>query len=122
MQEYEKPFDIYTFNQSLVELVDEDLQTENSIDTTYNYDTKEEEWIDGKGGWESIEFSCMAYGGRPTPEFRWYIGNNDNRDLNNEDHFSITPSQISSDFDYIDNYMSTIEFSIDNNLLDILRE
>ena len=102
--------------------MDEDLSPETSIDTSYNYDTKEEEWVDGKGGWESVEFSCMAYGGRPIPEFRWYIGNNDNNELKNIDHFSVSESAIGSDFDYIENYMSTIEFSIDDNLLDILEE
>jgi len=121
-QEFEKRFEVYTFNQSLVEIMDEDFTPETSIDTTYNYDTKEEEWVSGKGGWESVEFSCMAYGGRPRPEFRWFIGNNDNMDLTNVDHFSVSTSAIGSDFDYIENYQSTIEFAIDDNLLQILED
>jgi hypothetical protein len=64
---------VYTFNQSQIFVLDEDGTPETNIDTTYNRDTKEDEWVDGKGGWERVEFSCVAYGGRPIPEFHWYI-------------------------------------------------
>ena len=120
LQEAEKRFEIYTYNQSLIELLDEDYNRENTIDTTYNWDTKEEEWVEGTGGFESVEFTCAAYGGRPIPQFKWYIDNNDNDDLNDEDHFSISTSSTGSDFDYIENYQSSIDFQINDNLLGIL--
>lgn len=103
-------------------MVDEDLQYENQIDTTYNWDTKEEEWMEGKGGYERIEFSCMAYGGRPEPVFEWHI-NNENEDLENVDHFNIRTSPFGGGVsDYIQNYQSTIEFQVDEKLLEKLQD
>ena len=80
--------------------------------------------IDGKNGFESVEFSCRAYGGRPLPTFKWYIDNNDNDDFTEDDlgHFNVATSPIGSDYDYIENYQSTIDFQIDDNLLAILGE
>jgi hypothetical protein len=52
-------------------MFDEDLTPETSIDTSYNWDTREEEWLDGTGGYENVEFSCIAYGGRPIPSIKW---------------------------------------------------
>jgi len=123
-QEQEKPLYVYTYNRSEIHLIDEDENPETTIDTSYNYDTKEEDWIDGKNGFESVEFSCRAYGGRPLPTFKWYIDNNDNDDFTEDDlgHFNVATSPIGSDYDYIENYQSTIDFQIDDNLLAILGE
>ena len=121
-QEADKQFEVYTYNMSLVELLDEDKRPETRIQTSYNWDTKEEEWIDGKGGPETVEFSCMAYGGRPEPEIRWYIGNNNNDDLTNEDNFNVRTTRIGTGFgNYITDFRSTIDFQIDDNLMDLLQ-
>ena len=105
-------------------MLDEDLNPETTIDTSYNYDTREENFIDGTSGYEKVEFSCVAYGGRPLPVFKWYIDNNDNDDFTEDDlgHFNVATSPIGSDYDYIENYQSTIDFQIDDNLLAILGE
>ena len=36
---------VYTYNRSEIHLIDEDENPETTIDTSYNYDTKEEDWI-----------------------------------------------------------------------------
>ncbi len=46
--------------------VDNDL-----IDTTYNYNERNNDWEDDKTGWETLEFIARAYGGRPEPIFHW---------------------------------------------------
>ena len=119
-----KPLAIYTYNRSEIVLLDEDLNPETTLDTSYNYDTKEEDWIDGKSGYESVEFSCRAYGGRPNPVFKWYIDNNDNDDFSEDDlgHFNVATSPIGSDYDFIENFESKIDFQIDDNLLAIIGE
>jgi len=123
-QDSEKRFEVYTYNRSEVVMIDEDSMPETSIDTTYNWDTREEEWLDGTGGYENVEFSCIAYGGRPIPTIKWYIDNNDNDDLSDDDgdlgHFNVATSSIGSDYDYIENSQSTIDFQIDDKLLEIL--
>lgn len=119
-QNSDKIFEVYTYNQSQLFMLDEDLNTENSLDTTYNYDTKEEEWVSGKNGWESVEMNCMAYGGRPLPTFLWYVDNNDNDDLEDDNHFDVSTGSIGSDYDYIENYQSNLKFGIDDTLLEKL--
>lgn len=96
------------------------MNYETSIDSSYNWDTKEEEYIDGKSGWERIEFACLAYGGRPVPTFRWYINNERNDDLTEDNTFNIATSSIGSDYRYIENYQSSIDFQVDHNLIDKL--
>ena len=118
----EKTFEVYTYNRSQVFLVDEEYQYETSIDTTFNYDTKEEEWVESKSGFESVEFSCDAFGGRPRPQFVWYIENNDNDDLESDNHFHISTASMGSDYKYIENFRSTIEFGIDHTLMERLQK
>ena len=56
--------------------------------------------------------------------FSRYIDNNDNDDLSDDDgdlgHFNVATSSIGSDYDYIENSQSTIDFQIDDKLLEIL--
>ena len=56
--------------------------------------------------------------------FSRYIYNNDNDDLSEDEgdlgHFNVATSSIGSDYDYIENYQSTIDFQIDDKLLEIL--
>ena len=55
-------------------------------------------------------------------EFKWYIDNNQQM-LTNDNHFNIgPPSSMGSDYDYEENYQSTIEFKIDSSLLDRLKQ
>ena len=122
LQQADKNFEIYTYNQSQLFMVDADDQPENSISTSYNYNTRQEEWIDGKSGWERVEFGCKAFGGRPIPTFRWYINNNQNDDLTDDNHFQITTSSIGSQYDFIENYQSTIDFQVDDNFLETLNK
>ena len=72
-QSPERTIEVYTYNRSQLFMRDEDDNQQTSIDTTYNWDTKEEEWNDGKSSYEKVEVKCQAYGGRPIPEFKWYI-------------------------------------------------
>jgi hypothetical protein len=41
---------------SYVRLSDSRDMEIKTIDTTYNYNTKKEEWEAGKGDWENLEF------------------------------------------------------------------
>ena len=72
LKEAEHRFDVYTYNRSEIVMVDEDQNEmyNDDIDTSYNWDTREDKWISGKSSYESVEFSCRAYGGRPVPTFR----------------------------------------------------
>ena len=66
-------FKLYTFNQSTVYLNDvEDKDVDNdNIDTKYNYNDRNDDWEDDVTGWETLEFTALAYGGRPEPTFNW---------------------------------------------------
>ena len=56
----------------------------SSIDTSYNYNDKEDHWEDGKSTWENVTLLCYAAGGRPLPRFSWQIRNTD---LDDDDIF-----------------------------------
>ena len=49
-----------------------------------------------RNGWETVEFMCRAFGGRPEPKFHWYIEGNCNDDLANQesDIFDVTDSRL----------------------------
>lgn len=49
---------------------DENIITNGDFDTTYNRNDRQNKWEKDKNGWETVEFSCRAFGGRPEPEFR----------------------------------------------------
>ena len=77
--------------------------------------------MDGHNGYEQVELSCQAFGGRPIPEIKWYIDNHDNDDLDDDSHFDISTGPIGSDYGkWIENYQSSIKFQIDSTLLDKL--
>ena len=63
IKEAEHRFDVYTYNRSEIVMVDEDQNEmyNDDIDTSYNWDTREDKWIGGKSSYESVEFSCRAY-------------------------------------------------------------
>ena len=66
--------------------VDEERNEVDDWDTTYNYNERQQKWEKDKSNFESVEFTCLAYGGRPEPTFRWHIENS-NDDLNEVDAF-----------------------------------
>jgi len=100
-------------------LTDSRDQELNSLETSYNYNSKEEKWEAGKGDWETVEFRCQALGGRPQPKFQWYIENNNNDPLVNGDGIQISETFLpSSDRgNYIRNLESRITFKVDDRLL-----
>ena len=98
---------MYTFNRLQLLLVDEDKNPETFIKTAVG---------------DTVKFFCQSFGGRPLGEFKWYIDNNQQM-LTNDNHFNIgPPSSMGSDYDYEENYQSTIEFKIDSSLLDRLKQ
>ena len=124
VQDKSTEFTVYTYNQSTVVMRDEDNNEISNWDTTYNRNDKQNKWEKGKSNWESVEFTCSAYGGRPIPTFKWYIENNDNDDLNAVELFRITEGQIGTEdkYGFIPNYESTISFAIDDELMEFLAQ
>lgn len=115
---------MYTYNQSTLYLLDEEEQDIDARDfeTTYNYNERQNKWEKDKNGWETVEFTARAYGGRPQPVFKWYFENNDNDDLENEDSnmFRVQSGSLGCEDrgNYICNYESTVTFTIDENLME----
>lgn len=70
-----------------------------------------------------VQMPCLASGGRPFPDFQWYIDNNDSDDLSQNSHFQINERIIGSEDKggYIVNIVSEIDFAVDQDLLDILK-
>lgn len=71
-----------------------------------------------------MEFTAKGFGGRPEPVFKWYIENNDNDDLNERDEFHISEGKLGCEDSrsMICNFQSTIEFTIDDTLMEYLEE
>lgn len=87
-QDSSKEFTVWTFNQSEVLILDLDgNEVSSSMDSQYNYNEKEQKWEPGESDWETVELVCTAYGGRPHPTFRWYIDDNQDKDLHNFEKF-----------------------------------
>ena len=101
---------------------DENDLTNGDFDTTYNRNDRQNRWEKDKSNWESVEFTCRAYGGRPEPQFKWYIENNNNDDLQEVDNFRINEARLSCEdrYSYICNMESKIEFTIDDKLMEYL--
>jgi len=70
-----KEFEVHTFNHTSIAIVDQNRNPVTSIQTSYNWNDREEDWEDGKGGYENIQLYCQAFGARPSPTFKWYVGN-----------------------------------------------
>ena len=111
---------------SYVEILDDsegNRDHRSSLDTSYNYNDKQEDWEDGKSGWETVELVCYAAGGRPVPRFTWQINNDD---LPDDDIFD-NPAASNSDqgnvyrgYGYdnvIQDMEATLKFQVDDNLL-----
>ena len=101
-------FEVFTFNQSTLFMVDKNDQMASSIDMVY-YDGIQQE----------ILFSVKAFGGRPIPNFQWNIYGH-NLILNK--NFTIMTFQIPSQYVFIENYQSAIWFQVDNSLMESLKE
>lgn len=118
-QTAEKNLELWTYNQSYTRLTDNRDTEIKTLDTSYNYNIKKEEWESGKSDWENLEFKCTAYGGRPTPKFLWYIDSNNNDPLAGSDGFTVTEGQIGSSdrYGYVKHMESRITFRVDDKLL-----
>ena len=66
-------FELFTYNQTEMEIYDADWSevSNGDADTTYNYDDRNDDWEDGYSNWETMEFTCLAEGGRPKPNVKW---------------------------------------------------
>jgi hypothetical protein len=69
-------------------MTDEDNNDISSFDTSYNYDDRNDKFVEEKTGYENVILKCGALGGRPQPTFKWYIENN-NEDLKESDDIDI---------------------------------
>ncbi len=101
---------MYTFNQSTVYLEDDEG---NDVD---------EGGVDVDLG-EVLQFVALAFGGRPEPEFTWFIDEREN-DLLGEDGFIVSEGVIGCEdrYGYICNLQSNIIFAVDDQLVEILED
>ena len=90
-------------------MVDQNDQPVSSIDAVY----------DPNGKWQWVEFSVKEFGGRPVPYFEWYIIHNNLMDNQN---FEVETFNIGSQYDFIENFESTIHFQVNNDLMETLEE
>lgn len=124
-QTTQKDFELFTYNQTYTRLVDkQDVEIRNAIETSYNWNTKKEEWESGKSDYETMEIRCQAYGGRPVPNFIWFVDNNNNDNLHDQEGFQVSDGQLASadPNNYIKNLESRITFKIDDKLLSRLEK
>ncbi len=101
----------------------DDTEVDHSdVDTTYNYNERQNDWEEGKTGWENLEFSALAYGGRPEPTFTWYIGNRGDDLYEHRDVFRISTGSLGCKDRYgmICDAESTISFGVDDVLMEKL--
>jgi hypothetical protein len=56
IQTAEKNLELWTYNQSYTRLTDNRDTEIKTLDTSYNYNIKKEEWESGKSDWENLEF------------------------------------------------------------------
>ena len=62
-QSTQKDFELFTYNQTKVRLTDSRDQELNTLETTYNYNTKDEKFESGKGDFENVEFRLASFFG-----------------------------------------------------------
>ena len=91
-------------------MVDQNDQPATSIDVVYD---------PNNGKWQLVEFSVKELGGRPVPSFEWYIIDNNLVDNKN---FRVETFNIGSQYDFIENFVSTINFQVNNDLMETLEE
>ena len=127
VQQQTRTFTIYTYNQSYVEVQDSDRNRISNLDTTYNWNDREDDWEDDKGGYENVELYCFAAGGRPRPIFKWYIERNTNSPLRDDNVFKISDekgqvTRTYGDQGVITDVESNIQFAVNQDLLSLLQD
>ena len=75
-QNAKNDFEVFTYNQSTNYIMNEDDNEVSSVDATYTWDDRNDDWWDDYSNYENINLICGAQGGRPEPTFIWYIDNN----------------------------------------------
>jgi len=118
-----RDFKVFTFNRTQIEIKDQDQNPVSTIQTSYNWNDREEDWEEGKGGYESIQLSCQAFGARPNPVFKWYVGNRMGAPLSDGNIFAIRNGNTIRSYGrdgIIRDTESTINFNVNKDLLDYL--
>jgi len=127
-QSQSKTVTINTYNQSTIELLDSlnnDDVIDRNYDTSYNYDEHEEEWISGKSGWEQVEISCAARGGKPPPTIYWVINGDDDKKIDDNEDSGIFNVRTTTNAGYdreqiIEDTISELEFDVSREFLEYL--
>ena len=61
---------VYTSNETMTILEEDDAEIGASLDVSYNYDECNDMWLDGQHGWERHRIVCKAQYGSPPPKIR----------------------------------------------------
>ena len=69
-------FEVFTYNRSTNYIVNDEDNEVGSVDVTYNWDDRNDDWWGDYTNYENLVLTCGAQGGRPEPTFVWYIENN----------------------------------------------
>ena len=69
-------FEVFTYNRSTNYIVNDEDNEVGSVDVTYNWDDRNDDWWGDYSNYENLVLTCGAQGGRPEPTFLWYIENN----------------------------------------------
>ena len=69
-------FEVFTYNRSTNYIVNDEDNEVGSVDVTYNWDDRNDDWWGDYTNYENLVLTCGAQGGRPEPTFLWYIENN----------------------------------------------
>ena len=117
---------ILTFNRSYVELQDEDRNRLGTyIETSYNWNDRENDWEEDYRSFETLEFYCFAAGARPRPTITWYLDKSRRNQLQDDDVFSISEVSNINSYGYdgvIKDYESSLEFQVSTKLLERLEQ
>lgn len=125
LQSQTKTVTLYTYNQSTIELFDNNGDSiDRDLETSFNYDTHRDEWIEGKSSYEKVEISCAARGATPAPTIYWVINGDDNKqiDENTNQIFDVQTRKINN-YDQeglIEDTISELDFDVNQELLDYL--
>jgi len=119
-------FEMFTYNRSTNYVINDDDNEVSSVDVTYNWDDRNDDWWGDYTNYENLVLTCGAQGGRPEPTFIWYIENNQNDELNEDSDGSISLSTRTNgqedSYGYITNMESEIDIRIDQDFMRLLED
>lgn len=122
-QQVSREVQVYTWNDTKCAILDRD---DNDVDgdtiqTSYNWNTKQKDWEQGKGSYETLELKCIGSYGRPRPTFAWFIENNDDDTLDGDSNFDVdVDGQFMGSEDhnnFIESYESDLNFQLNDKFL-----